>query len=284
MLGRTPEHLSAVRPLKDGVIAEFRVTELMLRHFLTQAISSQLFRRRPKVILCVPSGITEVERRAVRDSAYSAGAGEVYLVSEPMAAAIGVGLPVETATGNMVVDIGGGTTDIAVIALSGIVTDASIRVGGDEFDDSIIQYMRRQYNLLIGETTAEQVKINIGSAVNQGQTDTIEVKGRDLLSGIPKTVVVTSADIREAMAECVDQIVVAVKRALEATPPELAADIVDKGIVLTGGGAMIRGLDQRLSDETGLPIHIDSDPLTCVARGTGKILEDPERYAEVLSV
>ncbi|MEO8451874.1 MAG: rod shape-determining protein [Gemmatimonadota bacterium] len=283
MLGRTPEGIIAVRPLKDGVIADFEVTEKMLRHFLRTIIERHLIRVKPTVIVCVPSGITEVERRAVRDSAETAGAKDVMMVAEPMAAAIGVGLPVETPTGNMVIDIGGGTTEIAVIALSGIVCDTSIRTGGDELDQAIVQFMRKNYNLLIGEPTAEAIKIKIGSAFPTGDEREMEVKGRDLVSGIPKTVRVHSTEIREAVQEPIQQIVDAVRRALEITPPELASDIVDRGIVLTGGGALIRGLDLLLSQETGLPIHVDEDPLTCVVRGTGKILDEFEKYRNVLS-
>ena len=283
MLGRTPDSLMAVRPMKDGVIADFDVCEKMLRYFLSTIINKHVFRMKPKVIVCVPSGITEVEKRAVRDSAQSAGAKEVYMVAEPMAAAIGVGLPIETPTGNMVIDIGGGTTEIAVIALSGIVCDTSIRTGGDEMDTAIVQFMRKNYNLLIGEPTAERIKIEIGSAAPVGEEREMEVKGRDLVSGIPKTVRVHSSEIREAIQEPVQQIVDAVRRALEITPPELASDIVDRGIVMTGGGALIRGLDLLLSHETSLPIHVDEDPLTCVVRGTGRILDDPEKYRTVLT-
>jgi rod shape-determining protein MreB len=283
MLGRTPEGIMAVRPMKDGVIADFDVTEKMLRYFLSLVIDKHVFRVKPRVIVCVPSGITEVEKRAVRDSAVGAGAKEVFMISEPMAAAIGVGLPVESPTGNMVIDIGGGTTEIAVIALSGIVSDTSIRTGGDELDTSIVQFMRRNYNLLIGEPTAEQIKIQIGSAYPVGEEREMEVKGRDLVSGIPKTVRVHSSEIREAVQEPIQQIVEAVRRALEITPPELASDIVDRGIVMTGGGALIRGLDALLNQETGLPIHVDEDPLTCVVRGTGKVLDDEEKYWSVLT-
>jgi rod shape-determining protein MreB len=284
MLGRTPDNIIAVRPLKDGVIADFDVTEKMLRYFLKQIIDKHVFKVRPKVIVCVPSGITEVERRAVRDSAETAGAKQVHMVAEPMAAAIGVGLPVETPTGNMVIDIGGGTTEIAVIALSGIVSDTSIRVGGDELDQAIVQFMRKNYNLLVGEPTAEAIKIKIGSAAPVGEEREMEVKGRDLVSGIPKTVRVHSSEIREAVQEPIQQIVDAVRRALEITPPELASDIVDRGIIMTGGGALIRGLDILLAQETGLPIHVDEDPLTCVVRGAGRILDDFEKYRSVLSL
>jgi len=283
MLGRTPDGVLAVRPMKDGVIADFDVTEKMLRYFLTLIIENHVFKVKPRVIVCVPSGITEVEKRAVRDSALGAGAKEVFMVAEPMAAAIGVGLPVETPTGNMVIDIGGGTTEIAVIALSGIVSDTSIRTGGDELDTAIVQFMRKNYNLLIGEPTAEQIKINIGSAAPVGEEREMDVKGRDLVSGIPKTVRVHSSEIREAVQEPIQQIVDAVRRALEITPPELASDIVDRGIVMTGGGALIRGLDLMLAQETGLPIHVDEDPLTCVVRGTGRILDDFARYGNVLT-
>ena len=283
MLGRTPDGILAVRPLKDGVIADFDVTEKMLRYFLSSIIQKHVFRVKPKVIVCVPSGITEVEKRAVRDSAHSAGAKEVYMVAEPMAAAIGVGLPVETPTGNMVIDIGGGTTEIAVIALSGIVSDTSIRTGGDELDQAIVQFMRKNYNLLIGEPTAEGIKIAIGSAAPVGDEKEMEAKGRDLVSGIPKVVRVHSSEVREAVQEPIQQIVAAVRRALEITPPELAGDIVDRGIVMAGGGALIRGLDVLLSQETSLPIRVDDDPLTCVVRGVGRILDDPDKYRSVLS-
>ncbi len=283
MLGRTPEGIIAVRPLKDGVIADFDITEKMLRYFLSSIINQHVFRVKPKVIVCVPSGITGVEQRAVRDSAQSAGAKEVYMVAEPMAAAIGVGLPVETPTGNMVIDIGGGTTEIAVIALSGIVSDTSIRTGGDEMDQAIVQFMRKNYNLLIGEPTAESIKIQIGSAAPVGEEKEMEAKGRDLVSGIPKVVRVHSSEIREAIQEPIQQIVDAIRRALEITPPELASDIVDRGIVMAGGGSMIRGLDVLISQETSLPIRLDEDPLTCVVRGTGRILDDPEKYRAVLA-
>jgi rod shape-determining protein MreB and related proteins len=283
MLGRTPEGVIAVRPMKDGVIADFDVTEKMLRYFLTLIIDKHFFKVKPRVIVCVPSGITEVEKRAVRDSALGAGAKEVFMVAEPMAAAIGVGLPVDTPTGNMVIDIGGGTTEIAVIALNGIVSDTSIRVGGDEIDLAIVTFLRKNYNLLIGEPTAEAIKIQIGSAFNSGDEREMEVKGRDLVSGIPKTVRVHSQEIRECIQEPIQQIVDAVRRALEITPPELASDIVDRGIVMTGGGALIRGLDQLLAHETNLPIHVDEEPLTCVVRGAGRILDDFDRFRNVLT-
>ncbi len=283
MLGRTPEGILAVRPMKDGVIANFEVAEKMLRHFLRAVLDRRILRVKPTVIVCVPSGITEVERRAVRDSAQSAGVKRLLMVAEPMAAAIGVGLPVDTPTGNMVVDIGGGTTNVAVIALSGIVCDASIRTGGDELDQAIVQFMRKNYSLLIGEPTAETVKINIGSAAPLDPEVEMEVKGRDLISGLPKTVRVDSAGIRDAIQEPISQIINAVRRALEATPPELASDILDHGITLTGGGALIRGLDRLLSEETGLTVRRDADPLTCVVRGTGRILDDFARFESVLT-
>ena len=284
MLGRTPEGILAVRPLKDGVIANFGVAEKMLRHFLRTVISRRFLRVKPRLIVSVPSCITEVERRAVRDSARSAGVKDVRMVAEPMAAAIGVGLPVDAPSGSMVIDIGGGTTEIAVIALSGIVADASIRVAGDELDRSILQFMRKNYNLLIGEPTAEIVKIRLGSAIPLEQELMMEVKGRDLVSGLPKTVTVHSEEVREAIQEPILRIVNAVRRALEVTPPELASDLVDRGVLLTGGGALIRGLDMLIGHEVGLPVRIADDPLTCVVRGTGQILDQPERFADVLTV
>ncbi len=283
MLGRTPDGILAVRPMKDGVIANFEVAEKMLRHFLRLVIDRTILRVKPTVIVCVPSGITEVERRAVRDSARSAGVKRLLMVAEPMAAAIGVGLPVETPVGSMVIDIGGGTTNIAVIALSGIVCDASIRTGGDELDQAIVQYMRKTYSLLIGEPTAEKIKIRLGSAVQLDREEEMDVKGRDLVSGLPKTVRVDSTGVRDAIQEPVSRIVNAVRRALETTPPELASDILERGIVLTGGGSLIRGLDQLLIDETGLPVRVDEDPLTSVVRGTGRILDDYTRYGSVLT-
>ena len=282
MIGRTPGNIVAVRPLKDGVIADFDVTERMLRYFI-QKVHRRTHLAKPRLVVAVPSGITGVEQSAVKEAGHQAGARRVYIIEEPMAAAIGAGLPIHEPTGNMVIDIGGGTTEIAVIALSGIVSDTSIRTGGDELDMSIVQFMRKNYNLLIGEPTAEQIKIQIGSAAPVGEEREMEVKGRDLVSGIPKTVRVHSSEIREAIQEPIQQIVDAVRRALEITPPELASDIVDRGIVMTGGGALIRGLDLLLSQETGLPIHVDEDPLTCVVRGTGRILDDEEKYWSVLS-
>ena len=283
MLGRTPEGIEAVRPLKDGVIADVDVTEMMLRHFLKQVTAKRIFRLKPRVVVGVPSGITELERRAVRSSTMAAGAKSVYMVAEPMSAAIGVGLPVGTPTGNMVIDIGGGTTEIAVIALSGIISNTSIRVGGDELDTSIVTFLRKNYNLLIGKPTAEAIKIQIGSAFDAGDEREMEVKGRDLVSGIPKTVTVHSQEIRECIQEPIQAIVEGVRRALEITPPELSSDIVDRGIVMTGGGALIRGLDRLLQHETNLPIHVDEEPLTCVVRGAGRILDDMMKYRAVLT-
>jgi len=283
MLGRTPEAIEAVRPLKDGVIADVDITEMMLRHFLKEVTAKRVLRIKPRVVVGVPSGITELERRAVRSSAISAGAKSVYMVAEPMAAAIGVGLPVETPTGNMVIDIGGGTTEIAVIALAGIVSNTSIRVGGDEFDAAIVTFLRKNYNLLIGEPTAEAIKIQIGSAFEVGEEREMDVKGRDLVSGIPKTVHVHSQEIRECIQEPIQAVVEAVRRALEITPPELSSDIVDRGIVMTGGGALIRGMDRLLQHETNLPIHVDEEPLSCVVRGVGRILDDLQKYRTVLT-
>ncbi len=282
MLGRTPEGIVAVRPLKAGVIADVDVTELMLRHFLKQVMAKRIFRIKPRVVVGVPSGITELERRAVRSSAQSAGANEVYMVAEPMAAAIGVGLPIETPRGNMVIDIGGGTTEIAVIALSGIVADTSIRIGGDELDQCIVTFLRKNYNLLIGEPTAEAIKMQIGSAIETDNEREMEVKGRDLVSGIPKMVLIHSQEIRECLQEPLRSIVEAVRSALEITPPELASDIVDYGIVMTGGGALIRGLDRLIALETNLPIHVDDEPMTCVVRGAGRVLEAFPKYRPVL--
>jgi rod shape-determining protein MreB len=283
MLGRTPEGVLAVRPMKDGVIADFHIAEKMLRHFLRMVIDRTILRVKPTVIVCVPSGITEVERRAVRDSAQSAGVKRLFMVAEPMAAAIGVGLPVETPVGSMVIDIGGGTTNIAVIALSGIVCDASIRTGGDELDQAIVQFMRKTYSLMIGEPTAERIKIGLGSAVQLEREGEMDVKGRDLVSGLPKTIRIDSRGVRDAIQEPVSHIINAVRRALEMTPPELASDVLEHGIMLTGGSSLIRGLDQRLMDETGLPVRMDEDPLTSVVRGTGRILDDEEKYWSVLS-
>lgn len=281
MLGRTPEDVMTIRPLKDGVIADFEKTEEMLRSFIRKVQSNRLFGR-PRIVICVPSGITEVEKRAVRDSAESAGAREVFLIAEPMAAAIGIGLPVELPVGNMVIDVGGGTCEIAVIALSGIVTSTSIRVGGDEMDRAIVQFLKKKYNLLIGERTAEQIKIEVASAFEVEPELETRVKGRDLVGGIPKTIILCSGEVREALAEPISQIVDAVRISLERTPPELASDILDRGIILSGGGSLLRGLDQRLREETNLPINMVEDPLTCVVRGTGKVLENLQYYTKML--
>jgi rod shape-determining protein MreB len=281
MLGRTPDEISAVRPLKDGVISDFELTEDLMRQFIHR-VQNHKFLVRPRIIICVPSGITEVEKRAVIDSAERAGAREVMLVPEPIAAAIGVGLPVDTPTGNMVVDIGGGTTEIAVIALNGIVTKTSIRTGGDEMDDAIMNYAKKAYNMLIGEQTAERIKIEIGSAFPLPEEMDMEIKGRDLVRGIPRTLRVSSVEIREALQEPVGQIVNALRECLERTPPELAADIVDRGIFMTGGGALLRGLDLLMREVTNLNIRVAQDPLTCVVLGAGKILEQLEDFDKVI--
>jgi rod shape-determining protein MreB len=281
MLGRTPGNITAIRPLKDGVIADFDVTEKMLHYFI-----NKVHRRRtlvhPRIVIGVPSGITQVEKRAVRDSAMQAGAREVYLIEEPMAAAIGAGLPIQEPGGNMIVDMGGGTTEVAVISLSGIVYSKSVRIAGDEMDEAIVQYIKKHYNLLVGERRAEEIKIKLGSAYPMGgERMTMEVKGRDLIDGIPKTIVVTDEEIREALREPVMAIVDTVRTCLERTPPELAADIVDKGIVLSGGGALLSGLDALLHDQTGLPIRVSDDPLTCVVRGAGRLLDDVKLLSRV---
>jgi rod shape-determining protein MreB and related proteins len=275
MLGRTPGTIRAVRPIKDGVIADFEVTEAMLRYFIHRAHNrSKLVR--PRIVICVPPAITSVEKRAVRESALSAGAREVYLMEEPMAAAIGAGLPVAEPTGNMIVDIGGGTTEVAVISLGGIVVSQSLRVGGDEMDDAIINHIKRDYKLLIGQQTAEEIKLEIGSSWDLKEELQAEVRGRDMLTGLPKTVVLTSEEVRRALDEPVTQILDAIKSTLDKTPPELAADIMDRGIVLAGGGALLTGLDERLRHETQMPVHLAESPLTCVAVGSGRSLEEFE--------
>jgi len=273
MLGRTPGSIVAIRPMKDGVIADFDITEEMLRYFIRKVHDRKTLVR-PRIVICVPSGITQVEKRAVKESAESAGAREVYLIEEPMAAAIGAGLPITEASGNMIVDIGGGTTEVAVISLAGIVYAKSVRVGGDKMDEAIVQYIKRKYNLLIGDRTAESIKIEIGEAYPGEQKRCFEVKGRDLVSGIPKTQEINSDEVREALSEPINAIVEAVRNALERTPPELAADIVDKGIVLAGGGALLKNLDILLREETGLPVVIAEDPLSCVVLGSGKVLDE----------
>lgn len=276
MLGKTPQNVVAIRPVKDGVIADFDATGEMLKYFIRKAHNRKSFVA-PRIIIGVPSGITQVEQRAVKDAAQASGAREVFLIEEPMAAAIGVGLPVSEPSGNIIVDIGGGTTDVAVISLGGIVYSKAVRVAGDKMDEAIIAYIKRKYNILIGERTAEEIKIEIGSAYKvDSQKRTLEIKGRDLLSGVPRSVVVTEDEIREALKEPVSIIVDTVKTTLENTPPELAADIVDRGIVLAGGGALLRGLDRLLSEETGVPAIVADDPLTAVVRGAGKMLDDLE--------
>ncbi len=280
MLGRTPGNIQAVRPLRDGVIADFEITEAMLRYFIARAHNRRTLVK-PRIIICVPFGITEVEKRAVKESAEGAGAREVHLIEEPMAAAIGAGLPITEPSGNMIVDIGGGTTEVAVISLAGIVYSQSVRVGGDKMDESIMAYMKRKYNMAIGEQTAERIKITIGNAYPLEQQLTMEVKGRDLVAGIPKTVLVNSDEIRDSLSEPLNAIVEAVLIALERTPPELAADIVDKGIVLTGGGSLLKNLDVLLREETGLPVMVCDDPISAVVLGSGKALDHLELLKEV---
>ncbi|MBP9942989.1 MAG: rod shape-determining protein [Desulfomicrobium sp.] len=280
MLGRTPGNIVAIRPMKDGVIADFEVTEAMLRHFISKVHNSRRLVR-PRIVICVPTGITQVEKRAVRESAQSAGAREVFLIEEPMAAAIGADLPITEPTSNMVVDIGGGTTEVAVISLAGIVYSKSVRIGGDKMDEAILQHVKRKYNMLIGESSAEDIKTTIGSAYPMDPELVMDVKGRDLVSGIPQNISITSEEVRKAISEPVDSIVQAVRIALEQTPPELAADIVDRGIVLTGGGALLKGLDSLLREETSLPITVVDDPLSTVALGSGKVLDNLDVLREV---
>jgi len=282
MLGRTPGNIVATRPLKDGVIADFETTEKMLRYFIRK-VHDRKFGVAPRIVVAIPSGITEVEKRAVKDSAEHAGAREVHLIEEPMAAAIGVGLPVQEPAGNMIVDIGGGTSEVAIISLAGIVFSKSVRVGGDEIDEAIIGYLKRSYNLLIGSRTAEMIKINIGSTYPLEEEMTMEVKGRDLVAGLPKTLTITSEEVREAMSEPVSTIVEAVRISLERCPPELSADLVDRGMVLAGGGGQLRGLDRLLAEETGLPVQVADDPISAVVLGTGKVL-DELRFLKRVSV
>ncbi|HIT18048.1 MAG TPA: rod shape-determining protein [Candidatus Fimivivens faecavium] len=282
VIGRTPGSIVAVRPLKDGVIADFDITASMLQIFIKKACGNSIINR-PSVIICIPSGVTEVERRAVREATVKAGARRVSIIEEPMAAAIGAGLPVAEATGSMVVDIGGGTSEVAVISLGGIVTARSVRVGGDEFDSAIIQYVKRKHNLLIGERTAESIKIAIGSAYPYEDEQPMEIKGRNLVDGLPKNIMITPSEIREALADALASVLDAIKTTLERTPPELAADIIDHGITLTGGGALLRGLDQLISIETGMTVNVAENPLDCVAAGTGIVLDDIERLREVLA-
>jgi len=281
MVGRTPGNIEAIRPMKDGVIADFEITEAMLRYFIRKAHNRKTLIR-PRIIICVPYGVTEVEKRAVRESAESAGAREVYLIEEPMAAAIGAGLPITEPAGNMIVDIGGGTTEVAVISLSGIVFSKSVRVAGDKMDEAIIHYLKRKYNMLIGERTAEQIKIKIGNAYPDNEVQTMEIKGRHLVAGVPKTVEVHSEEIREAVQDPLSAIVEGVKTALERMPPELAADIVDRGIVLSGGGALLANLDSLIREETGLPVMVADDPLTCVVLGSGQALDQLDTLKGVM--
>jgi len=281
MIGRTPGNIVAVRPLKDGVIADFDVTERMLRYFIQQ-VHKRRFLARPRVIVGVPSGITGVEQRAVEEAAEQAGARSAHLIEEPMAAAIGSELPIHEPSGNMVVDIGGGTTEVAVISLGGIVASESIRIGGDELDEAIIAYMKREHNLMLGERTSEELKIEVGSAYPLNQEEQAEIRGRDMVTGLPKTLIISSVEVRAAIEEPVAAIIDAVKSTLEKTPPELSSDIMDRGIVLTGGGALLRGLDERLRQETGMPVHIAEQPLNCVAIGAGKCLEEYESLKKVL--
>ena len=281
VIGRTPGSIVAVRPLKDGVIADFDITTNMLENFLKKACGNSMFSR-PRVVICIPSGVTEVERRAVREATLKAGARQVSVIEEPMAAAIGAGLPISEPTGSMIVDIGGGTAEIAVISLGGIVASRSVRMAGDMFDQAIIAFIKRKYNLLIGERTAEQIKIEIGSAYVLDPELTMEIKGRNLVDGLPKNIVVHSEDVRAALLECLEKITSAIKETLERTPPELSADIIDRGITLTGGGALLRGLDQLIQSETGIDVHVAEDPLDCVAKGAGAVLDHVDVLHDVL--
>lgn len=283
MIGRTPANIVAIRPLRDGVIADFEVAEEMIKYFISKVHNRRIFIS-PRIVICVPYGSTAVERRAIRDSALSAGASQVWLVEEPMAAAIGAGLPVTEATGSMIVDIGGGTTEVAVISLGGIVYSTSVRIGGDKLDEAIVNYIRRNHNLMIGEASAEQIKIKVGRATKpkDGKGLEMEIKGRDLVNGVPRFMKISQAEIADALSEPVNQIIEGIKTALERTPPELAADIVDRGIVMSGGGAMLVGLNDLLRKETGLPVTIAEDPLSCVAVGSGKILEEMQTLSQVL--
>lgn len=283
MLGKVPDNIEAIRPMKDGVIADFTVTEQMLKQFIAMVHPRSLFKPSPRIIICVPCGSTQVERRAIRESALGAGASEVYLIEEPMAAAIGAGLPVSEASGSMVIDIGGGTTEVGVISLGGMVYKGSVRVGGDRFDDAIINYIRRNYGMLIGEPTAELIKKSIGSAFPGGEVRELEVKGRNLSEGVPRSIVVSSNEVLEALTEPLNQVVSAVKTALELTPPELGADIAERGMMLTGGGALLNDLDRLLSEETGLPTLVAEDPLTCVVRGCGIALEHMDSLSTVFT-
>lgn len=282
MIGRTPGNIVAIRPMKDGVIADFDVTQSMIKYFISKALRGRTFLVHPRVVVSVPSGVTAVEERAVREAAIQAGAREAYLIEEPMAAAIGAGLPVHEPTGNMIVDIGGGTTEVAVISLGGIVTSRSIRIAGDEMDDAIIQHVKKAYNLMIGERTSEEIKVEIGSAYPQEKIQTYDIRGRDLVTGLPKTVQITSEEIHKALSEPVYSILEAIKATLELTPPELAADIMDRGIVMAGGGSLLKGLDRLVSEQTGMPVHLSDEPLLAVAYGTGRVLENIEILRRVL--
>lgn len=282
MIGRTPGNIVAIRPMKDGVIADFDVTQAMLKYFISKALGQKTPFVRPRVIVSIPTGCTTVEERAVREATLAGGAKEAYLIEEPMAAAIGAGMPVHEPTGNMVVDIGGGTTEVAVISLGGIVTAKSVRVAGDNMDEAIIQHLRKNYNLLIGERTAEDIKISIGSALREGEEDNYEVRGRDLVTGLPKTISISSTEIQQALKETVQQIVDGIKVCLEKTPPELAADIMDRGIIMAGGGSLLRGLDKLISQETNMPVYVCENPLLAVGLGTGKVLENIEILKRVL--
>ncbi|HEU0286313.1 MAG TPA: rod shape-determining protein, partial [Nocardioidaceae bacterium] len=281
MLGRTPDSITAIRPMRDGVIADFESTEQMLRIFIQQVHRRRYFAK-PRLVVCVPSGITSVEQRAVKEAGYQAGARRVYIVEEPMAAAIGAGLPVHEATGNMVVDVGGGTTEVAVISLGGIVTSLSIRTAGDDFDQALVTWFKKEHSLILGERTAEQIKVELGSAFPSPAEPEADIRGRDMVSGLPRTVMVSSAEIRRALEEPLNAVVDAVRTTLDKTPPELAGDIMDRGLVLTGGGALLRGLDERLRHETGMPVHVADDPLHSVAMGAGKCVEEFEALQQVL--
>jgi len=281
MVGRTPGNIVAIRPLKDGVIADFDTTERMLRYFI-QKVHKRRFLAKPRVVICVPSGITGVEQRAVKDAGYAAGARKVYIIEEPMAAAIGAGLPIHEPTGNMVVDIGGGTSEVAVISLGGVVTSLSIRTGGDELDDALVQFVKKEYSLMLGERTAEEIKTTVGTAFPVPDESSAELRGRDLVTGLPRTIVVTAEEIRRALDEPLTRIVDAVKTTLDRTPPELCGDIMDRGIVLTGGGALLKGSDERLRHETGMPVIIAEQPLNCVVNGSGKCVEEFEALQQVL--
>lgn len=282
MLGRTPGNIIAIRPLREGVIADYDTTESMLRHFIQKVAGKSMFFK-PRIMICIPSGVTTVEKRAVLEAAMQAGAAKTYLIEEPLAAALGAGLEIAEPCGSMVVDIGGGTTDVAVLSLGGIVISDSLRIGGDKFDEAIVRFVKKEYNILIGERTAEEIKIKVGSAYERGRNESIEIRGRDLVSGLPKTIRISSNETREALAEPVSLIVECVKAVLEKTPPELAADIVDRGIVMTGGGSLLEGLDRLISDETGIPAYLADDPLSCVALGAGKALDSLGKLQDSLS-